>query len=181
MVIFIDGPQLTGKSSLIEYLKKEYNYKDYKFEFSKFSKLFNIKKKKDLKNYQLGKDLSLTYILNSLTKDKDKILIDRGVMSSIYYSLLLKRMKYKEVIKLLDIIKEYKNLKFVFIISKNKNINLKRNKKDGFDKLSKKQDFEILRLMIRLCKERNINFNIFYNDFSKNIEYNGKVLKEVLR
>ena len=38
MIVFIDGPQCVGKSTLINYLINHSNFKNYKFDFSKYSK-----------------------------------------------------------------------------------------------------------------------------------------------
>lgn len=181
MITFIDGPQLVGKSTLINYLVDKCKYRSFKFEFSKYSKIFNIEDKRDLRSYQIGKDCSTLYWIKELANKQEDILIDRGVMSTIYYSLLLERMGQDEILDLLDLVAYYnKDFKFVFIISKNKKEEIQRNKDDGFDYLNKDVNEEILKFMLRACKNRGIKFTIFKNNFSKSIEENGKILNGVI-
>lgn len=182
MIVFIDGPQLVGKSTLIDYIKKFYNYEDVlKFEFGKFSKEFEIFTNEELRSFQIGKDFASLYYLNELEKftSNHNFLIDRGIMSSIYYSLSLGRMTPRDILKVFDYLENFKNFKFIFIVSSHSN-NKERIKKDGFDKLPKELDVDVLNFMKEECEKRNINFHIFTNDFEYSIAYNGENLEELL-
>lgn len=181
MIIFIDGPQCVGKTTLIDYLVNKYGFKKYKFDFSKYTKLFNIEENSDLRNFQIGKDFSMLYWLSELENSNEKIIIDRGPLSSIYYSHLLNRMNEKDLKTYFDLISEFKNIKFILLFAKNKKEEIKRNKKDGFDNLSKEINEKTINFIINNCKNKNINLNIFYNDFSKNINLNGENLNYLIR
>ena len=47
---------------------------------------------------------------------------------------------------------------------------------------SKNEDYnkEIIEKINKISKDKKINFKVFYNDFSKSIEENGKKLKEII-
>lgn len=179
MIYFVDGPQLAGKSSLIDDLVKNKNFKKFKFEFGKYSKLFDIKGKKSITHFQIGKDLASLYWIDKINQEEN-ILIDRGIISSIYYSMLLNRMNQENISKYFDIMEEYKNFKYIFIFPKN-NLKMVRNKNDGFDNLSKKQDFKILNYIEKELKKRNIYFKVFYNDFNKSINQNSEELYNIIK
>lgn len=180
MILFIDGPQGAGKSTLIDYLKK-YNFKSYKFDFSKYSQAFKIKQNSQLKNYQIGKDFATLYWLKELANSNENIVIDRGVMSSIYYSHHFKRMNEKEIITYFDLLEDFKEFKFLFLLPKKRGEFI-RNKEDGFDSLdSNEYDSDTIDFMITKANERDIDFDIFYNNFTKSIEENGERLKNYLR
>ncbi len=175
MIIFIDGIQLSGKTTLIKEFEK-ININNYKFDFSKYTSKFNLKKK-DLKGFQLGKDLSLLSFLKTINKD---LIIDRGIYSSIYYSLIYKRMSKKDILKILDVIsEEFNEFIYIFIFNKNSQ-NIIRNKKDGFDNLDKTIDYETLLFINNESKKRNIKFTLFINDFNLSIEENFKTLRDVI-
>lgn len=57
---------------------------------------------------------------------------------------------------------------------------MKRVKKDGFDGLDEDYNKEIIEKINKISKDKKINFKVFYNDFSKSIEENGKKLKEII-
>ena len=57
---------------------------------------------------------------------------------------------------------------------------MKRVKKDGFDGLDEDYNKKIIEKINKISKDKEINFKIFYNDFSKSIEENGKKLKEII-
>lgn len=181
MILFIDGPQGSGKTTLINYLVKNYNFKSYKFDFSKYTQAFKIKNNSQLKNYQIGKDFSTLYWLKNLADSNQNIVIDRGAMSSIYYSVLFKRMNEKEITTYFDLLEEFKNFKFLFLLPK-KRLNFVRNKQDGFDDLdSNNYDLDTVNFMNSECLKRDIDFDIFYNNFTMSIEENGEYLKNFLK
>lgn len=175
MIIFIDGVQLSGKTTLIKEFEK-INMNNYKFDFPKYTSEFHLKKK-DLKGFQLGKDLSMLSLLKNFNND---LIVDRGIYSSIYYSLLYKRMSKKDILKLLDIIaKNFNEFIYIFIYSKNSQ-NIIRDKKDGFDNLDKSINYETLLFINNESKKRNIKFTLFVNDFNLSIEENFKTLRNVI-
>lgn len=175
MIIFVEGLQLTGKSTMIE----NSGYNSYKFNFSYYTKEFNIKKRKDLRFFQVGKDMSMLYFLDKLDANEKIILIDRGPISSLYYSILLKRFKEKDIENYIKELKKY-NYNYIFFIPKN-NENLSRNKKDYFDKLNKNINYKILNKICTLCNSNNIKLKIFINDLEKTIKENVKNFKEVIK
>jgi len=178
MITIIDGLQLSGKTTLIEELNKNNEFETLKFNFSYYSKLFKINKFK-IGPFQLGKDLSMLYFLKN---QKENIIVDRGIFSTIYYSLLYKRLKKADILTLFDVLKkEYINYKFIFIIKINSNNEDNRTKNDGYDKLNKNINLKIIKFIKRECFIRNIDFKIFYNDFNKSIKYNANALKELLK
>ena len=133
-----------------------------------------------MKGFQIGKDLSSLYWLKELSNEKSKIIVDRGILSSVYYSYLLKRIKEKEILKLLDEVAKYKEFKFIFILAKNNERALERMKQDGFDNLPKKENLKTMCFIKKECEKRKIDLKIFYNDFDKSILENGKKLKEII-
>lgn len=185
MITIIDGLQLSGKSTLIEQLKN-HGYKSLKFNFSKYSKIFNVNENpKDLipiKYFQIGKDLALLSTLKEFDYNNSKIVLDRGIFSTIYYSFLYNRMSFEDIDKLFDIIQdEFKNFQFVFIIKTNWDNYLRfRNKNDGYDFLDKVEDTLILKYIQEECERRKINFKIFENDFNESIELNGLKLQHLM-
>lgn len=181
MILFIDGPQGAGKSTLIDYLVEKKNFKKYKFDFSKYSQAFKINQNSKLKNYQIGKDFATLYWLKELANSEDNIVIDRGVMSSIYYSYSYKRMSKKEILIYFNLLEDFKNFKFMFILPK-KRTNFIRNKEDGFDSLDiNEYDTDTIDFIINNSNERNIDFDVFYNNFTKSIEENGERLIDYLK
>ena len=181
MILFIDGPQGVGKSTLIDYLVENCNFKKYKFDFSKYSQAFKIKQNSQLKNYQIGKDFATLYWLKELANSNENIVIDRGVMSSIYYSHCFKRMKDKEILTYFDLLEDFKEFKFLFLLPK-KRTNFIRSKEDGFDSLdSNDYNMETVDFMINEASNRDLDFDTFYNNFTKSIEENGERLKNYLR
>ena len=171
MIIFIDGPQSVGKSTLIE----KSGFKNFKFEFSKLMKEFQLDESQ-IPGYQLGKDLASLYWLDKLNPD-EVWLIDRGVMSSIYYSIIHNRLSSYQIFKLFDYLKQFKNLQYLFIKAENQP-EIKRDKKDGFDNLDKEFNKDVLSTIYRECWSRNIPLHIFTNDFNESIEENVLDFKE---
>lgn len=176
-IFFIDGPQMSGKSTLIEFLEKTTKGLVYKFDFSEFFKNFNLDKSKDIWGFQIGKDFAILSLLEKINSNQ-KIFIDRGPFSSIYYSLLFNRQKEEIVLKYFDYLKKYK-FSYIFILPLNRK-KMKRVKKDGFDGLDEDYNKEIIEKINKISKDKEIKFKVFYNDFSKSIEENGKKLKEII-
>lgn len=174
MVIFIDGPQLSGKTTLIEGVKRA--TKKLKFPFGEISKDLGFSNQESvLKGFQVGKDLSALYFISSLVdKDKEDILVDRGPFSSIYYSLAKERMTLKEVSNFSEKVAEFGgDFRYIFVLPKNRPA-LKRNKFDGFDGLDSFID-PIAQHLIKVVADANrLDCRLFFNDFSKPIEENVK-------
>ena len=74
--------------------------------------------------------------------------------------------------------KKYK-FSYIFILPLNRK-KMKRVKKDGFDGLDEDYNKEIIEKINKISKDKEIKFKVFYNDFSKSIEENGKKLKEII-
>ena len=91
-------------------------------------------------------------------------------------------MSEKEILNYLECLKEFDNFKFLFILPKKRKEKIIRNKNDGFDDLDNNEcDYEAIEYINNYCKTNNIDFEIFYNNFSKSIEENGEKLLNYLR
>ena len=186
-VIFIDGPQLSGKSTLIQGLANKYGWKVYKFPFSRYSSELELSTKEELKGFQLGKDLASMYWIKSLGMASDEvILIDRGPFSSIYYSLTEGRMSNELVHRFIRELSEFgNNFTYIFVTANGRPGDLVRNKEDGFDGLDKSEEnIEAICSLSSMAFWNNLNLKLFVNDFSVSIEENLnnliKIVEEVL-
>lgn len=184
MIIFFDGPQGVGKSTLIKGLRDNWSYhsKTYKFEFSKYSKLFNLQFGESLKGFQLGKDLATLYWLKNLPDTGNLALIDRGPLSTLYYSMKFDRLSAKELKDFIDTLISFPGnnpVRYIFITSKNRD-NYFREKKDGFDGLDSGEE-KTYKMFENICKRNKLDFTHFENDFSLPIEENiANLIKEIL-
>lgn len=185
MITFIDGSQLVGKSTLVEGLVNKGGFDSYKFPFGEYSNLFNLSTQEELKGFQLGKDLASLYFISELfdlsKERKNQVLIDRGPMSTVYYSLVLNRMSQTEVQKFFSVLRRYRGeFRFLFITAKNQPT-LIRNKKDNFNQLkSQELDNGALSTISWLTKRYGLEFIHFENDFSIPIEDNVLKLYEII-
>lgn len=182
-VIFIDGPQQVGKSTLIEGLSNKYGWRVLKFPFSKYSSLFGLSSKEELKGFQLGKDLSAMYWLSQFADCEEVVLVDRGPLSSAYYSITDKRMSGAEVSKLIKELASFgSNFKYFFITScGDKDKVDKRSKNDGFDELD--LGTEDIDAVLKIGSDAfwsGIDFHLFCNDFSLSPEENYLRLGEII-
>lgn len=179
MSIFIDGPQQSGKTTLIN-LIKDSGYSVFKFEFGKYSKMFDIKSKEELKGFQLGKDLAMLALAPRLLDMN--LLIDRGPLSTAYYSIVENRLPLNLIRKFLDEVKENSQGRgFVFIVPMNRPKLPNRNKGDGFDKgfSETKEHLRILKDLINnVGLEDRVLF--FANDFDNSPEENARALSVAL-
>jgi thymidylate kinase len=181
MLTFIEGPQLSGKSTLIDELSKLESVDIKKFPFTKYSNYFNLKTPDELKGFQLGKDLAMLYFLSK----NNKTLVDRGPLSSLYYSLFLDRMDLATIEGLLTLIAvEFGEVRFVFVIPKNRPADLVRDKKDRFDQIEKQKSDNLrlrsIKLVIDLAKSCKIDLRVFENDFNLSPEENARNLYNLL-
>ena len=169
MVIFIDGWQNTGKSTLIENCK----YKHSRFPFNQYLDLLDLKN--DINGYQLGKDLGILFLSNFL---KDPLVLDRGPFSTIFYSLKEKRYGENTELILAKFLKEltnYKNCRFVFVVKKNETNPQERIHNDGFDYLNDDKDPEkekLLKEIVKAAQNYGIKIYIFENDYSLSLKTN---------
>lgn len=186
-IVFVDGSQGVGKSTLIAGLSTRTPTYVYKFPFSDYSKTFNIKNKEALKGFQLGKDLATLYFMSrSYTSQPYPQVVDRGPFSTAYYSLTTGRMTEAEVGEFFKIMSEMvEHMSFVFVKPKNQ-ISFTRDKKDGFDELKATEvdPDKAIDTLIALAKKYRIPLKIFENDFSvdikKNVDNFYKLVKEEL-
>ena len=182
MAIFIDGPQQSGKTTLINLIKSNGNYGVYKFEFGKYSKEFNLHTKQELASFSLGKDLAMVQILPNLVDGN--LLVDRGPLSTAYYSIVENRLPINLILKFLRIVKEYSSDHgFIFIRPKNRPKLAARNKDDGFDKGFEEDEDHFIQL-VNLIKEAGLGDRVlfFENDFNYSPEENASRLAvEILR
>lgn len=172
-VIFVDGSQMVGKSTLLEGLSKKYGLKVYKFPFSKYATLMNFGKE-DLRGFQVGKDFSALYWLGQISELGGTILVDRGPMSTAYYSLACNRMSHQQIETFISSLSGFgSNFIYLFITAKNRPNDLNRNKNDGFDNLREgESEAGVLELLKKASKKANINFIHFENDFDISINSN---------
>lgn len=186
-IIFVDGSQGVGKSTLIDGICSKFPIYKYKFPFSEYTKTFNLTDRNSLKGFQLGKDLASLYFLSREgISSKYSQIIDRGPLSSVYYSLTTGRMSIDEVEEFFKIISEYSDkFSFILVVS-NTPVEFIRDKKDGFDELkSKEVDPEgALEIIVNLANKYGVRVKVFRNNFSESIENNSyrfyKLVKEEL-
>ena len=175
MIIFIDGFQNCGKTTLIENCQ----YQHDRFPFNQYLDKFNL----NINTYQITKDLAILFGLQFV---KDNIIFDRGPFSTVYYSLKEKRYNDNTPKIIFDFLKEiskYNNISYVFVKKINDNKNIKREHNDGFDYLNDDWDLQkeyTFDVMVYLAKSAGIKINVFYNDFSKSIEENQKRFNQLL-
>lgn len=177
MNLFIEGFQQSGKTTLL----KLSPYKYYHFPFADYVKEFDIKNKRDIFNFQLGKDLGLLY---SLENAAESVIIDRGPMSSLYYSIKEKRCTLGTIKKYVEELSKYKNFKYLIVEKINEPKSILRNRKDGFDYLNDERDPEKENRMsriIKLFKKYNIPVYYFINDFSKPIEETSQEFNQIVK
>lgn len=183
MLVFFDGPQQSGKSSLIEELAKIGFGKGLKFPFSKYTQEYGFILDHEIKGFQIGKDMATLYYLSNLPQPKENYLMDRGPLSTLFYSLTHNRLDAVELSNLSKEINEYQKkgqIKFVFVVPKNRP-KLSRFKLDGFDGLDLDNRLKSdLNQFYRFAEYHNLNFIKFENNFSKPIEENAKALAEIL-
>lgn len=183
MIIFIDGYQNCGKTTLIEKCK----YKHNRFPFNQYLNKFNLYTKNELNGFQFGKDLGMLFGLQYVNEN---IIFDRGPLSSVYYSLKENRYgesTHKIIFDFLKEISQYNNIKFVFIKKINDKQNIKRLHNDGFDYLNDDHDLEreyTFDEMNYLAKSAGIKINTFINDYSKPLNENqiefDRLLEELI-
>lgn len=186
-IVFVDGSQGVGKSTLISGLSTLTPTYVYKFPFSDYSKAFNLKSKESLKGFQLGKDLATLYFMGkAYTVQPYPQVVDRGPLSTAYYSLTTGRMTEAEVEEFFKIMSEMvEHFSFVFIKPKNQT-NFIRDKKDGFDRLKALEvdPDKAIETIVLLAKKYRIPLKVFENDFSvdikKNVNNFYKLVKEEL-
>lgn len=181
MIIFVDGFQNTGKTSLIE----NCGYKHNRFPFNQYLDKYQLNENKErLNGYQLGKDLGILFGLQYTDKN---LVFDRGPFSTIFYSL--KEKRYGEntndiVAYFLQDLREYKEkCKYIFVIKCNDKGNNERIHNDGFDYLNDDNDpnkEKILQIMLLGARIARLDIRIFINDFSKPLEENQKEFNKLL-
>lgn len=183
MKIIFDGPQQVGKTTILNILKDEMKKetKIIKFPFSEVVKSHQLlQTDKFMSLLQIGKD-EMLLTLSSLISDKSyNIFIDRGPMSSLYYSLTLNReININRYITMINELTK-QGFVFIFIYSLNKNVMMSRNKKDKFDSLENvitdaKRDEALIKMMHFF--EENSSIVFIDNDFTKPVYDNLTKLK----
>ena len=174
MIIFIDGFQNTGKSTLINNCK----YKHSRFPFNQYLDELPM----NLNTYQFGKDFGICFAAQFI---KDNVVLDRGPLSTVFYSL--KENRFGEntldmVFKFLQLIKQNKGYKFVWLKKINDN-GIERKHDDGFDYLDDDNDEkkeEIFTQMMNLCAYVGIKVHVFTVDFSKKEKQNFHLFNDFL-
>lgn len=172
MIVIFDGPQLAGKTTLIQELCKKKPGKVIKFPFAQVSKEFEIDDNAGLKGLQLGKDLGMLEILTKVGLKDKNIYIDRGFLSSAYYSLAKNRMDISGVDQFISrvgqLIVNSKNLIKVVWVSPVDPFPQTREKKDGFDGLDAGGPDTLSESYIYQAAEDQLgkeNFIFFENNF----------------
>lgn len=178
MFIFIDGFQNVGKTTLIT----ESGYKDYRFGFVKYIDSFDLKDKNSLNGFQIGKDFGMLFLSNHCYRDKN-LIIDRGPLSTLYYSVKEKRWPSEEYMnKYLEELSSYKNIRFIWVTKINDNTHNRRNRNDGFDFINDdSEDYEArIRELQEYCRKYEIRFDVFLNDYSKDIRSNCRSFRRLI-
>lgn len=184
MVTFIDGPQLSGKSTLSTELVKRGKVELYKFPFSQYTKEFGFQNEPQaLAGFQVAKDLACLHWLDEFRPDElgKWILIDRGPLSTAYYSFTHNRLTKEQLNKFWMALSYYSHgfgnpFSFVFMVGVNKPA-IERQKADGFDQLRFHEDEGVGALYIKeQAKEYGLPFIFFENDFSKSVKENADQL-----
>lgn len=178
MFVFIDGFQNVGKTTLIT----ESGYKDYRFGFVKYIDTFDLKDKNSLNGFQIGKDFGMLYLSNLCYKNKN-LIIDRGPLSTLYYSVKENRWPSEEYMnRYLKELSYYKNVRFIWVTKINDNSNHRRNRQDGFDFINDDlEDYEArIKELKEYCSRYKIKFDIFTNDYSKHIDDNCKAFRRLI-
>lgn len=190
MILFIDGQQLSGKSTLISELCNNNSWESYRFPFDTYVNTFKLNDIKSINGFQIAKDLGILFALNAC-KPKNNIVFDRGPLSTIYYSLLTKRMNSEQIDEFFKELEKYPD--FVYVFVKKSNFDNKiigvREKNDGFDDIEN-IDFnynqEIYKEMsintiVDLAHKHKLRYFIFYNNFNLSPEENAERLKFALK
>ncbi len=171
MIYIVEGPRNTGKSYLINSLSN--NYKKHKLKYIDFYNNFYPNKEISW-GFSCGKDLMfLSLVENNLI---DNIILDRGFLSSVIYSILDKRINeeignyYIEYLKN-QYEKIFDNFKIIFVSGKNQNGRIK----DYWDDYYKYEDEIFLYKKYINLFNNKIIIN-FENEFSeKSIESFNKI------
>ena len=175
MVIFVDGFQSCGKTTLISNCR----YEHARFPFNQHLSALGIP---DLTGFQLGKDLGIMFALQGRY---DPLVLDRGPFSTIFYSLKECRHGEKTPIIMARFLKElasYKGFRYVFVTKKNAPVS-ERKRGDGFDYLdddSDKNKEKLLEDMVREARAAGIKIEIFENDFSMQAKRNSRRFNALL-
>lgn len=168
MVVFVDGFQSCGKTTLIDGCK----YKHNRFPFNQYMDMFELS---DINGFQLGKDLG---ILFALQYTKENVVFDRGPFSTVFYSLKENRYGDKTpelMTKFVSELKSFKNCAYVFVVKKNAPKDYFRFRGDGFDYLNDEDDPEkegLLNAIVLQAKSLGIKIHLFENDFSEKVKQN---------
>lgn len=174
-IIFVDGSQGAGKSTLISGISSRTPVYIHKFPFSEYTKTFSLNSNESLKGFQLGKDLATLYFMSRTGWPRPwSQIVDRGPFSTAYYSLTTGRMTEGEVEEFIKNIAEFSEpFSFIFVVAKNQ-VDYVRDKKDGFDNLKRSEvnPVSALETIERLADKYRVGLKVFYNDFSVGISQN---------
>lgn len=171
MIVIFDGPQLAGKTTLLKEVCRKKPGLVIKFPFTQVVKDFSLTNVDTLKGLQLGKDFGMFEVLANLENLKGNVYLDRGVLSSAYYSLTQKRMSILEVSTFISRIKEkllnsQNMIKLVWVHPIGQR-EITRDKRDGFDGLDSIEPETLAESF--LCQKAEDEFGdrfiAFENDF----------------
>ena len=172
-IVFIDGSQCVGKTTLIEGLTNRTPVKVLKFPFADYTKLFNLSD--DIRGFQLGKDLSALYFISNSDLGVDyPVVVDRGPLSTAYYSLTTGRMSLEEIDSLFKVLSGYSDkFSFVLVTAKNQKP-IERIRNDGFDELKSSEidPEKAVSVIKELADKHRVPVKFFENDFSVEISDN---------
>lgn len=176
MIVFVDGFQSCGKTTLISRCKHISN----RFPFNQYLDLFELE---DLKGFQIAKDLGIMFGLQYAKAD---IVLDRGPLSTIFYSLKERRYGDKTEETMMKFLKEvasFKGFRYVFLKKKNAKPSGPRMHGDGFDYMNDDGDAEkdeILAAIVSDAKRFGMRVEVFENDFSSSIESNSRRFNDMI-
>jgi thymidylate kinase len=181
MIIFIEGPRNSGKTTLIEEFFKQNKDPDiiyYKFYFAKYLDQFNINEngsKLGIHYFSISNILTILELNRTLLKDKI-LVFDRSIFSAYVWSIMMERLDehilLSEFEKILDS-ELYSNCTLIFL-EKSKNIKNSIRNKDCFDTFENYDaELSVFNNVITMFdkyiynSEKNNNFNSFINNFDK--------------
>ena len=178
MIVFVDGFQNTGKTTLVQSCK----YKHNRFPFNQYLDLFGLSKEA-LNGFQIAKDLAMMF---GLQYSKENLVFDRGPLSTAFYSL--KENRYgpdtpEVMVKFLKEVNSFKGFKYVFVTKKNAADGFLRTHADGFDYLNDENDPDKESLLWSVADQAQalgMKISFFENDFSKKPKQNIHVFNDLL-
>lgn len=177
-LVIIEGARLSGKSYLAE---NQNILPTFKFDFNQsFSDWDFRKDSKDIHNFGLGKEV----MLHQLNKDgfiRDKVLIDRGILTNSVWGIFQNRIDLTAAKKDLKIFKErglFEGTQIIYVEGEYK----ESREKDIWDSEDKKRskEKEIFTFLLMYLDSLNVKINTFNNEMNESSLEAFKILLKQL-